>query len=545
MRMRQWALTVALSLCVAAASLQAAPGESLGWLPEETVASFRIDFKKLWRGPLMGDSRRLIQKGGAAHALLQLQMSPRLDEIEEISGGAWPDADGSPAFLVALTGSEPIDGFKAAFTYLGPSAKPVAGAPSGMWESGGFLLAQTAGKEILFGTPEAVKAAVARKKGPPRSGGLLEGQFALRLNRSQLIDALAAAVPEPFGPLAAAKSASLVVDATGPQVEARIVLGFGDGKDADKALEALNAARKMAKPLFEQGRAQIRRELGAGAESDIAQHFGMVMGLGWLNMLEKDLDAVEIQRKGTELSTSVKADIAELNGLGISPLQAGIVAGMLLPAVQKVREAGNRTHSMNNMRMLGLALHNYEASMGQFPPAVVTDKDGKPLYSWRVLILPYIEQDAVYKAWKLDEPWDSPNNRRLSDLVIKTFCEPTEPPTNRTHYRVFHGKGAMFNVAKAGKPIAGGSRIAEIVDGTSNTLMIVQTRDSAPWAAPDDIAYDPQKPLPALGLPGASTFLAGFADGSVRTLKTTIKPQNLHLLIQKSDGNPLPEDFDK
>lgn len=545
MNIRQWALALALSLGFGVGSLRAAPGDSLGWLPEEAVASFRVDFKNMWRGPLMGDSRRLIQKGGAAYALLQLQMSPRLDEIEEISGGAWVDADGSPAFLVAMTGSEPIDGFKAAFTYLGASAKPVAGASKGMWESGGFVLAQPAGKELLFGTPAAVRAAVARKKGPPRSEGLLQGQFALRLNRNPLIDTLAATVPEPFGPLAAAKSARLVVDAAGPQVEARIVLGFGNGQDADKALGAVNEARKMAKPLFEQGRAQIKRELSTGAQSDIAQHFGMVMGLGWLNMMEKDLDAVVVKREGTELSTSVKADIAELSGLGISPLQAGIVAGMWLPAVWKVREAANRSSSMNNMKMLGLALHNYEASNGRFPPAVVTDKDGKPLYSWRVLILPYIEQDAVYRAWKLDEPWDSPNNRRLSEVVIKAFCEPTEPPGNSTHYRVFHGNGAVFNVAKAGKTMAGGTRISEILDGTSNTIMIAQTRDAVPWAAPDEISYDPKKPLPALGLPGADTFLTTFADGSVRALKTTINPRNLHLLIQKSDGNPLPDDFDK
>lgn len=181
--------------------------------------------------------------------------------------------------------------------------------------------------------------------------------------------------------------------------------------------------------------------------------------------------------------------------------------------------------------------------MGRFPPAVVTDKDGKPLYSWRVLILPYIEQDAVFRAWKLDEAWDGPNNRRLSELVIKTFCEPTEPPSNRTRYRVFHGNGAVFESSMVGAKK--GTRINEIVDGTSNTIMVVQTRDSVPWAAPDEIAYDPKKPIPELGLPGAGYFLTAFADGSVRTLKTTINPQWLHQLVQRADGMPLPEDFDK
>jgi hypothetical protein len=259
--------------------------------------------------------------------------------------------------------------------------------------------------------------------------------------------------------------------------------------------------------------------------------------------MERDLDSQKVDIKGAELSTRAEADIADLNGIGIGPLQAGIAAGLLLPAVQKVREAANRTHSMNNLKMLGLALHNYEASMGRFPPAVVTDKDGKPLYSWRVLILPYIEQDAVFRAWKLDEAWDGPNNRRLSEMVIKTFCEPTEPPSNRTRYRVFHGNGALFESSMVGAKK--GTRIAEILDGTSNTLMVVQTRDSVPWAAPDEIAYDPKKPIPELGLPGAGYFLAAFADGSVRTLKTALKPQTLHQLVQKSDGMPLPEDFDK
>lgn len=540
MKYQQFLITVVLSVWLATSHVRSAPGESLGWLPDDTMVAFRIDFKNLWRGPLGADTRRMVQKGGAAFALLQLQMSPRLDDIDEISGGAWVGPDGSPAFLVAVTSSHTIEDYKAAFTFLGPSARP---GPAGTWEAGGFLMARPQDNELIFGTGPAVRAAIGRKKGPAKADGLLEGQVSLRLDRHPVLEALAAAVPEPFGPLAAAKRARLAISALGEKVEARLTVSFESDDAAEKASEALNAARKMAKPLFEQGRAQIRRELGPGAKSEIASHFGMVMGLGWLNLMERELDSQKVDKKGTELSTRAEANIADLNGLGIGPLQAGIAAGLFLPAVQKVREAANRTHSMNNLKMLGLALHNYEASMGRFPPAVVTDKDGKPLYSWRVLILPYIEQDAVFRAWKLDEAWDGPNNRRLSELVIKTFCEPTEPPSNRTRYRVFHGNGAVFESSMVGAKK--GTRINEIVDGTSNTIMVVQTRDSVPWAAPDEIAYDPKKPIPELGLPGAGYFLTAFADGSVRTLKTTIKPQWLHQLVQRADGMPLPEDFDK
>ncbi|MFM7112171.1 MAG: DUF1559 domain-containing protein [Planctomycetota bacterium] len=540
MKYQQFLITVALSVWLATSHVRAGPGESLGWLPEDTMVSFRIDFKDLWRGPLGADTRRLVQKGGAAFALLQLQMSPRLDDIAEISGGAWVGPDGSPAFIIAMTSAQPVDGFKAAFSFLGPSARP---GPGGTWEAGEFLMARPTGNELIFGTEAAVRAAIGRKKGVAKSEGLLEGQIAIRMDRHPVLEALAAAVPEPFGALAMAKSARLNLGTSGDKAEARLTVRYGTEKDAEKALEAVNEARKMAKPLFDQGRAQVRRELGQKAESDIASHFGMVMGLGWLNLMEKGIDAQKVEKKGLELATRAEIDIADLNGIGIGPLQAGIAVGMFLPAVQKVRDAASRTASMNNMKMLGLALHNYEASMGRFPPAVVTDKDGKPLYSWRVLILPYIEQDAVFRAWKMDEPWDGPNNRRLSKMVIKTFCEPSEPPSNRTRYRVFHGNGALFETSTVGAKK--GTRINEILDGTSNTIMVVQTRESVPWAAPDEIAYDPKKPLPEFGLPGAGHFLAAYADGSVRSLKTTIKPQWLHQLIQKADGIPLPDDFDK
>lgn len=540
--MKKTLLALALLVGCAVPPVHAAPGDALGWLPDETVVAFRIDFKKLWRGPLMGDSRRLIQKGGAAYALLQMQMSPRLDEVEEIIGGAWLGPDGAPGFLIALTASSPIDVQKAASTYLGLIVRPVSSAAGRIWESQGISLAQVSDREILIGSGPEVKAAIGRKKGKPRFEGLLDGQIAIQVVRNPAIEALGAAVPEPFAPLAAAKSFKITVATQGEKAVLALRLAFDDEKQATMAQEAVGEAKKMAKGAFDQGRAQIKRQMSGAGEGDLSQHFGMIMGLGWLNVLEKELDGIQIRKNGAELSTSMDANIADLNSAGVGPFQAAFAIGLFLPAVQKVREAANKSTSMNNLMQLGLAMHNYASTYGHFPPAVITDKNGKPLYSWRVLILPFMEQEAVYRAWKLDEPWDSPNNKRLSDLVIKTFCEPTEPPSNRTHYRVFHGNGALLNTAVEGK--INGTRFAEILDGTSNTLMIAQTRDSVPWAAPDEIAYDPTKPLPALGLPGANDFLCGIADGSVRRIKTNLKPQTLHWLIQKADGNALP-DLDK
>src|SRR5882672_4340583 len=67
----------------------------------------------------------------------------------------------------------------------------------------------------------------------------------------------------------------------------------------------------------------------------------------------------------------------------------------------------------NDLKQLALAMHNYHSAYGQLPPAAVRDKNGKLLLSWRVLILPYIEQDNLFKEFKLEEPWDSDHNKKL------------------------------------------------------------------------------------------------------------------------------------
>ena len=80
--------------------------------------------------------------------------------------------------------------------------------------------------------------------------------------------------------------------------------------------------------------------------------------------------------------------------------------------MRPARQSAIRSQCVNNEKQIGLAIHNYIASHGSFPPAYTQDNAGKPLLSWRVLILPYIEQDALFKEFHLDEAWDSPITRR-------------------------------------------------------------------------------------------------------------------------------------
>src|SRR2546421_12689862 len=99
-------------------------------------------------------------------------------------------------------------------------------------------------------------------------------------------------------------------------------------------------------------------------------------------------------------------------------------------------------------------MHGYHDTHKHFPPAALRGKEGKPLLSWRVLLLPYLEQDSLYKEFHLDEPWDSEHNKKLLARMPKLFAGPDEKAlaAHETHYQAFVGKGAVFE-GKKGVPI--------------------------------------------------------------------------------------------
>ncbi len=171
--------------------------------------------------------------------------------------------------------------------------------------------------------------------------------------------------------------------------------------------------------------------------------------------------------------------------------------------------------------------------MNQFPARATFDKNGKPMLSWRVMILPYLEQQNLYNQFHLDEPWDSAHNKKLLAVMPRTYASPDDEKTlkdHTTYFQGFVGKGTVFEGKK-------GISLVDITDGTSNTIMIVEASKAVPWTKPDDIAYDAAKPLPKLGRGDANTFQAAFCDGSVHALKKTIKPMVLRNLITRDDGN--------
>ena len=217
---------------------------------------------------------------------------------------------------------------------------------------------------------------------------------------------------------------------------------------------------------------------------------------------------------------------------------APVLAGLLLPAVQKARDAARRAQSMNNLKQIALAILNYESTYGRLPSAYIADHNtGKPLLSWRVAVLPFIEQDALYKQFHLDEPWDSENNKKLLAAMPTIYRHPSSAAApGMTNYLTVRGKDTAF-------PGQDGIKLAAITDGTSNTIMAVEASDAkaVPWTKPDDFNYDEKNPAAGLGglFPGG--FNAAFCDGSVRFISSAIDAETLRNLFNRHDGQVIDQ----
>ena len=252
-------------------------------------------------------------------------------------------------------------------------------------------------------------------------------------------------------------------------------------------------------------------------------------------------DLVKVFKAGLEAVKGAKYDVAdnEARATVTLPLAGLPLAGAYQGAAQELRKATAVRASANNLKQIALAMHNYHDTFGNLPPAAVCDKKAKPQLSWRVLILPYVEQDNLYKQFKLDEPWDSENNKKLLAKMPPVYALPgkSKPGDTDTHYRVFVGNGAGWDWVMGGK-------IAQIADGTSNTLMVVTAADAVPWTKPDELEFDPEKDMTKLiGLVVNGKAQVAMFDGSVRTLSKLPGKETLNALITKNGGEIVGDDF--
>ena len=227
-------------------------------------------------------------------------------------------------------------------------------------------------------------------------------------------------------------------------------------------------------------------------------------------------------------------------GMAITGLIFGILGitlcpvfqiGLLLPAVQKVREAAARQMDQRNYKMAAMGAHNFESTHGHLPgPYHFENGKTYPGLSWRVSVAMYAEQPTAF-PFDLTQPWDGPANLAFASQPVKLYVSPSDPAgTTDTRMQVFVGPKTIFD------PNGGPPRITSISDGTSNTILYAESATLVPWSAPRDMTFDPNGPLPALGHTFRKGFLVCMADGSVKFVRNTIAPETLKAAITARGG---------
>ena len=238
----------------------------------------------------------------------------------------------------------------------------------------------------------------------------------------------------------------------------------------------------------------------------------------------------------------------------------GTAAYFIYRGVKKVGEqvqtamtdVAETTHSRQNLTTIGRAVHTYSDRVGSLPnnSYATGDKGGRPLLSWRVHILPQLGQDALYRQFKLDEPWDSAHNKSLLAQMPAVYGSPEaqkKAGSGKTFYRGFSSPRGIFEKPAAPGAPAPKITFAGVPDGLMNTLLVVDAGEAVEWTKPDDLDYSPGKPKPTFGgaYPNLPFALVLTADGSVRQMRKDVPDQTLRLLIDRGDGNVIPFDWEQ
>ncbi len=220
-----------------------------------------------------------------------------------------------------------------------------------------------------------------------------------------------------------------------------------------------------------------------------------------------------------------------LLGVGISAVFT--VGGLVLVAIEKAKEGALR--SVDDHVQVNLALIGYHDAHGRLPPAVIRAADGKPLYSWRVVVLPFIDNEVLYREFHLDEPWDSAHNIKLLPKMPMSYVAPRNQRhrdhDGHTAIRVFVGKGTAFEKDE------GLNLKKDFPDGLANTFLVVDTGKPVPWTKPEDLPYSPDQPLPDLEGHFKDGFWAMTADNRRRWVSRNTSEATLRALITRNAGD--------
>jgi prepilin-type processing-associated H-X9-DG protein len=541
-------LSFAIACCVAApAAAQDLPLD-LKQVPANAIGFVHIRTHDLWNSPMMKLHRDgLLKAGPEAAKLIEQRISPDPSTIDRVTIVLLPPAGAGrsiePAIFLHLT--KDVDEKKATEGFQAKQVKTKTGTAT-------YYLHQDVAirildkRTILVGTPFAGEMIERSEAGAanPFSDSLRAAAEGKRMilaagNLSLLPPQAKRELPPPIRPVFEAEVMQVAIQ-MGKEGAIEATLRYRDQESAQAAEKSVDQLRAMAKAMLGKVKQEAEQKLANAPTASLfdvekaVETIGPAMAIGSIKQVEELMEKLPIDRNGTTVSTKIPIP-EELQSTAL--LGTPVLIGLLLPAVQKTREAASRTQAMNHFKQVGIAMHSYADTYRNLPTPASTDKNGKALLSWRVAILPYLEQEKLYRQFKLDEPWDSEHNKKLIPLMPKLYENPNAPTeAGMTRFQVVVGgkKGASALFLEPTEKVG----FQKVLDGTSNTVMMVEGEKAVPWTKPEDASIDANGGPPRL-FRHASGHIVLFADGSVRILSPTIREATLKALITRDGAEPI------
>jgi hypothetical protein len=505
---------------------------TLAAVPTDAFLFASVRMSKLWDNPAAKPLRDWYasQKPGPLDAIAGL----RPEEVERITvfRASWLLDEGGPAVILVMT-RRPYNEAVILKSLLGDKPADVPRRPStgrafkigGMFRWVVFVdertllyLPQDGDDKPL--SPNLLAHFISRKADGPLAAAIAAAQthdVTVGVDMrgveafAELIQAHRNKEVVPFLSLLKARTVTFTADIE-RTARGQFIMAFADVETARRAAPVLEEAIKFLRTQWSEDR--------TFREDETAR---VIVGWG-LGVLK----SVKVAAVGTNVVAS--ADVPYAEDL------AKVVA--VLP--KDLGKFSSNAHASNNLKQLAIAMHNIHDVYGGLLGDVGSDGKTKSV-SWRVMALPFIEQDNLYKMLDHNIPLDDPRNMKVLEgmEMPKIFEHPGRPaPKGHTYFRVFSmpkdAKGVERPFFKEG---VRGPKFAEVTDGLSNTLMIVEAEEAVPWYKPDVLAYDGRLPLPQLGAKDADRFLAVMGDGSVQALKPSkLGEKTLRALITINGG---------
>jgi len=296
------------------------------------------------------------------------------------------------------------------------------------------------------------------------------------------------------------------------QIRLRIISQSGTVEEANEVYSAMLSAIACGRLMLSRLRERAVLEDASGP-----------ILMQQIDLFDELLEDATVVRKESQVGVLVHMDKESTQA----------VTAMAVPVTLAARAARYRTRCTNNLKLIAHAFHNYHDTYKTLPAASQIGPK-EVAHSWRISILPFVGQRELYEAYRQDEPWDSEHNLQLLEKIPDVYrCPGDRRNSTNTSYFVFDGPEAALD----NRRYEGSFR--SITDGTSNTLLAVESKRAVPWTKPEDIPFDPEQPPPKIGGWHPTGFCAAFCDGSVRMLPTALDEQMLKHLIMRADGNPI------